>query len=180
MVVLRYAPDGTRLWQAAFDNPNGLPARAVALTVSPAGETFVTGTTRGGDDWDVVTVKFDDSGRLVWEAAHAGRGARDDHPAGIALGPHGHPIVATSAGVSAASPCRECPDIVVLGLDAATGATRWRDRFDGALGHADTAVAMAVANGRVRVSGASVGSVRGWTGLGEPPRDIVTLGYGTR
>ena len=113
---------------------------------------------------------------MAWQSRYAGRAGLDDRPVAVAAS-GGRVLVAGSVGIDQTSPCRRCPDMAVLEHDPGTGVVDEVMRYDGPMAHMDVTRALAVGRHGVYVTGMSVGSFREWAGIGEPPRDYVTLRY---
>jgi hypothetical protein len=73
-VTLRYQPNGSQMWAAAFDSTNkdDVPR---GLAVDTNGNTVVTGTS--------VTVKYSPAGQQLWTAPYGGRGVAIDSNADV-------------------------------------------------------------------------------------------------
>ncbi len=72
--LLKYDPEGTRLWNTTWGGPAADTARAMAI--DRLGNVFITGQTKswGATNGDVVVLKFDSSGVLWWNYSHGGPG----------------------------------------------------------------------------------------------------------
>lgn len=71
-VTIKYAPDGTRLWQDTFDHAGAFHA-PTAMDLDADGNLLVTG---GGVASGVITALYDAAGTRRWVSAHAGSGGR--------------------------------------------------------------------------------------------------------
>jgi outer membrane protein assembly factor BamB len=66
-VTLKYAPDGTQLWERRYDGPGHGYDSARALTIDSAGNVIVTGTSKGTSGvLDIATIKYDPEGNTLW------------------------------------------------------------------------------------------------------------------
>ncbi len=120
-----------------------------AMVLDAAGNTYVTGTTYNGTDTDVLTIKYDPSGTIVWRAVANGPARKDDVSYAIAVDPAGNVAVggATNAGAHW--------DALVIKYDSA-GSELWRRTFDGGVVRDDYAYDVAfAANGDVVMAGAT-------------------------
>jgi hypothetical protein len=78
VVVLRFAPDGSRKWARRFDGPGHKDDYAADLALDGDGTAFVAGVTRGattGQDYLALAVRRD--GALRWSWTYDGPGVRD-------------------------------------------------------------------------------------------------------
>ena len=96
-------------WTARFSGPSNVIDQARAISVDREGNTFVTGgADRNGPSLggDIVTVKYDPSGALVWTARYENPGALADAPTAMTIDAagyiyitgysHGHPSIISS------------------------------------------------------------------------------------
>jgi uncharacterized delta-60 repeat protein len=76
-VVLKYAPDGTRLWSARYDGFMNAEDYPTALAVDAQGNIYVTGHSDfESEDSGVrqfATLKYDPAGRELWRSWHVSR-----------------------------------------------------------------------------------------------------------
>jgi hypothetical protein len=140
---------------------------AVAMTVAPGGDVFVTGYSKiGGSGYDFETIKYDSGGKLQWSQRYNGPANGDDRPAAIALDANENVYVTgSSAGIGSGS------DYLTLKYSSG-GQLQWAKRLDGAGNGSDHPTSMAVSpTGEVWVTGYSHGKDSGF--------DCVTVHYAT-
>lgn len=71
----KFAPDGTVVWSAIYHGTGNGTDYAYALTLDHAGNVLVTGTSMGdGASFDYVTVKYTNTGEVLWVARYAAPG----------------------------------------------------------------------------------------------------------
>ena len=74
-VTIKYDPDGNELWVARYNGPESDGDMAYSLRVDSAGNACVTGRSQVDQtNSDVVTVKYDPDGNIVWVARYNGPG----------------------------------------------------------------------------------------------------------
>jgi hypothetical protein len=69
--IIKYAPDGMRLWRAQYDDPRWRIAEATHVAVDAHGQVYVTATMSYdlSTPNQVLTMKFAADGRRIWVAA---------------------------------------------------------------------------------------------------------------
>ncbi len=86
--VIRYTPQGTRIWLERFNGPQGYDwPNGTVLDAND--NLYMTGFTNGPHAADYFTVKVNPSGNLLWSITYSGPGANTDIGNGIALGSDG-------------------------------------------------------------------------------------------
>jgi uncharacterized delta-60 repeat protein len=84
--TIKYGPAGNLIWVRRYDGPVKNADQAAALVLDPAGNLYVTGSSWGGNSWDMATLKYDSNGNLVWLRRYNG-GKDADMASGLALDP---------------------------------------------------------------------------------------------
>ena len=120
ILLVKYAPDGTELWNAQYDQGSNTNKYACDLGVDSEGSVYVTGFTDPYDAYeDIVTVKYSSGGVLEWESLYDGPHSGEDKAFSLAIGNSGKAYVAgTTDGVDTGS------DYVLLCLNA-SGEQQW-------------------------------------------------------
>lgn len=77
--IIKYDPNGSVVWTAAYDGPAGEGDNVYAITVDSSGNLYVTGTSIGlGTSGDYTTIKYAaDSNQPVWVKRYTGNGDYD-------------------------------------------------------------------------------------------------------
>jgi hypothetical protein len=158
------AATGALLWAKRFDSTAGAGDVATALAVSPDGsEVFVTGQSATARGIDYVTLAYDTSdGARLWARRYQGP-AGDDIATAIAADPDGSEVIVTGASAGVTSSL----DYATIAYDAATGRTRWIQRYNGR-GNGDdipSAIGVGADGSRVFVTGTSFGLPHGYATL---------------
>jgi len=160
--VASYDPAGLEQWASthpATPVSDGLasnPTSARATAVGSDGSVYLTGSTRGGNSDDYLTVKLDSAGTVVWARTYNGSGNGFDSANALAVDGSGSVYVAgRSAGAAGGD------NYATLKYDAA-GSLEWVREYDGTAAGADYAYALAVdGSGGVYVTGSSSGATGG-------------------
>ena len=137
------AATGKQLWVSRYHGPTG-DSGGTAIAVSPGGSTvFVTGGSQGaGSGSDYGTLAYNAAtGKQLWASRYNGPGNRDDASVAIAVSPDGRTVFVTgnSTGTAATG-----EDYATIAYNAATGARRWLQRYNGPASRGDNAWGMAV------------------------------------
>lgn len=152
-------------WIKTYDGGNGEDI-ATAISVDTNGSVFVTGasmSTNGYPDFNLVTIKYSNSGLSLWTNFYGGAGNSLDRPVAMATDHFGNIfITGFSSGASSGT------DFLTLGYSSA-GAPLWTNLFNGSANSDDQAQSLAIdGNGNVSVVGYS------WSG---GLYDYVTIKY---
>lgn len=128
IVTLKYAADGTLLWERRYDTPgNGFDDIAVDVEVSVSGNVIVLGQGPGTNgNQDVITLCYDAFGTLQWSAIFDNNWS--DGATALATAPDGSIYVLAGTYFAAT-----VSDVVLLKYDA-LGVLQWSRFFDGGWG----------------------------------------------
>ncbi len=125
-VILKYAPNGTLLWQELYNGLGNLGDGIFSLTMDFQHNIYAAGDTRGLDlTLDILLVKYSPSGQLLWEQAYDGPDNGTDLGYSVALDVQGNVLV---TGLSTSFAGKD--DYVTLKYSAA-GNFQWASRYDG-------------------------------------------------
>jgi hypothetical protein len=134
LFLLRFAPDGTLVSQRGWG-----PASGDGVAVGSDGSVYVTGTAArpgGLSESDVVLLKFDSAGALVWQQAYSGSEIVDAR-GGVAVAADGSAFV---GGAIQASAQKVVVDALVLKFDGG-GTLLWDRGWGGRSGDVGGGVA---------------------------------------
>ena len=156
ILVTKYNRDGDLLWQQSYGGPIGAQDYGVAVAADQSGNCYVAGVlTTQTNLQDVVVLKYNSTGALIWSQTWNGNANWIDAPSSIALATDGSVYV---AGSSYASP--QNPDYLLLKYTN-SGAFLWAATYDH-VGLIDVATSVVV-NGTVPVvTGGSAATVDSW------------------
>lgn len=94
IVTLKYSVQGDLIWAAYHNASSTSRDRASALAVDRQGNIYVVGTTRKpSSSEDIVLVKYDPNGNLLWSDCYNSPQDRSEAAAAIALDPAGNVLV---------------------------------------------------------------------------------------
>ena len=123
ILVLGYdAATGALLKTIQYSSGNFRSEFASSIVTDAVGNIYITGGTVG-DGPDVITVKFDPTGKVLWKRTWDGGAVAPyslDYPVKILLDPSGDVVVAISGTMP-----NNHPDYVVVKYNPATGAQIW-------------------------------------------------------
>ena len=180
-IILSAAPTllfaaGDTAWVRRYQAGASVLDSAIALAVDAAGNVYVTGASDTLGQLDIVTIKYDYNGNLIWQARYDGPDGLDDIPCAIAIsgtGTKGTGIVHVT-GTSQGSGTDAGPDwdIVTTEYRADSGTFVWSARHDPYDSLNERAVGMAL-------DSAGNSYVTGTCDRASDPSytDIVTIGY---
>ena len=164
-MTVRYGPNGVQMWAAAFENPAAgfQHDQAVAVAVDGDGNTYVTGQSFNGANWDYMTVKYDAAGAQQWATPFNGSVNSHDTPSAIAVGAGGD-VYVTGQSVSATG-----YDYLTVKYNA-SGVQQWASSYNGSGSNDEYPYALHVdASGNAYVTGQALRAVTGW--------DVLTVKY---
>jgi hypothetical protein len=158
--TLSYDADGLPGWSARFDGPAHEGDKGNVLIVDPASSIYVAGYSIRGmpkKHSDYVTLKYDSSGGLKWDAQYDDRRNGTDEVTAIEVDGKGSVYITGRSEDSLRKKDVMHFDYYTVKYDANTGGVAWEARYDNApLFGADEPAGIAVdAQGNVYVTGRS-------------------------
>jgi hypothetical protein len=132
VVVLRFAPDGTREWARRFDGPGHKDDYVADLALDGDGVAFVSGVTRGANTGqDYLALAVTTAGAVRWSWTYDGPGVRD-FATGVAVDGGGDCYVTGSSQGKSGTVAAATAKL------SRRGATMWLKRLQyGDEGHSD-------------------------------------------
>ena len=143
--------DIAQLWEKSYQaSGTDNMAESADIAVDGAGNSYVVGSAYNGLNYDIVTLKYDDtsSATPVWSQSY--NGGSGDQAVAVALGPSGNVYVIGRSYNAAAN-----NDYVVIKYDA-NGSPLWQVNYDNA-GQDDVPSALAVNANGVYITGSTCG-----------------------
>lgn len=125
-ITLKYKPDGELLWKKIFKSNITSSDRALDIAQDQNGNVIVTGYTQSsGNNYNILTVKYDSIGVEQWFKEFNGTGNSDDRPSKIITDASGNIyITGSSTGMGTGK------DIITLKYDP-SGNLVWNKIFNG-------------------------------------------------
>jgi uncharacterized delta-60 repeat protein len=112
-------------WEARLNDPIGnFIDKASDLALDAAGNTYVTGSSFNGANYDMVTVKYDADGNEIWRTSYGGAGI--DEATAIVLDGNNDVLITGYRFVSGSD-----YDIATVKYNGVTGAEIWSALFTG-------------------------------------------------
>jgi len=105
-------------WESRFNGTGSAIDKVVDFELDALGNTFVTGTSFNGTDFDVITVKYDNTGTELWVNTYGGSGL--DEARALVLDNSGNVIVTGAKFISGGD-----WDIFVLKISGSSGVQDW-------------------------------------------------------
>jgi len=155
-LTLKYNASGDLLWEGRFNTPENSIDRANAIAVNSSGDVYVTGFSYGvKTDYDILTIKYSSSGKLLWEKEYNGPANGMDRAQALALDGSGN-VCVTGQSEDPKTLC----DFLTIKYNT-SGDTLWIRRYEGPGNHNDWDLANAIAIdnfGSIYVTGESQGT----------------------
>jgi len=108
-LTVKYNSDGTELWSKRFNGSLALWDEPASIAVDNENNVYVTGKSAGiTSALDVLTLKYNQNGSLLWEKRYNDTGNFDDYPVSIVLGK---------------------PGIFYIGGNTKTSSSYWSDNY---------------------------------------------------
>jgi hypothetical protein len=157
IATVKYNSSGVQQWVARYNGTGNARDQGFAIRVDATGNVYVTGHTNGGGYGDVVTLKYDPNGNLLWDRVIAAGGT------GV-----GYALAVDGVGNAHVTGWKS-GDMVTVKYDA-SGTQQWLQTFNGAANGQDQALSIALdGSANVYVTGWSTGSGSGL--------DVATIKY---
>jgi len=160
--TISYNGDGIQSWSARYDGPAQLGDYANGIAVYGTGNVYIAGYGYRGNvtkHSDYGTLKYDNSGKLVWDAQYDDRRNGNDAVTAMAVGKDGFVYITGKSEDSLTKTDVKHYDYYTIKYNPSTGKVVWEARYDNNIKGADEATAIAVdGSGNVYVTGRSQGS----------------------
>jgi len=152
-VTIKINSSGAQQWAQIVDGPLNDEDKAFDVLTDMNQNVYVTGRSMGvgGSAENMVTIKYDPLGNLLWQDTYNGPGSGYDHAQQLKMGISGDLyITGYSAGIGTNN------DYLTLKYDTGNGTILWEARFDGPASNSDQAFAMEIdASESIFVTGTS-------------------------
>ena len=138
--TIKYTPSGDTAWVRRYNGPADGDDHATAIAVDDSGYVYVTGWSSSGvnTERDFVTIKYSETGVIVWLRHYNGPGDGTDEATTLAVDNDGNVLVTGpsvgASGYADYATIKYAPDGTIL----------WIQRYDGPLGLFDAPCDLAV------------------------------------
>ncbi len=150
LILVSAAWGQAQVWVARYSGPGNFNDIAYAMTLDAAGNIYVTGTSSGSPNYDIVTIKYNSSGTQQWLSVF--NGGSHDAAYAIVVDNSGNVYVTGSSNQGLGS------DYVTIKYNS-SGAQQWVQYYEGPAFEEDIADGIAVDNsGNVYITGYSTGN----------------------
>ena len=92
-MVLKYDADGNLLWDVAYDNGLNIADYLTSMTIDNAGNIVTTGLISDFTSGDILTVKFNPEGEVLWAMTYNGEADSYDEAWGVTTDNDGNVFV---------------------------------------------------------------------------------------
>lgn len=153
-VTIKYAPDGTTLWEKRFDGWGHVDDQAYAIAVDSAGNVYATGKSASTviTNYDFATVKYDANGNELWNRRYD---RFDDSASALAVDGSGN-VYVTGTSLFMDWPWSFNGYDYLTVKYGSDGSLHWAKTYNGTGSGTDAAVAVSVdSGGNVYVAGNS-------------------------
>ncbi len=128
LLTVKFSPDGDTLWGRIYDGPGNGAEFARGIVTDIEGNVYVTAVSEGaGTNGDLLVLKYDSAGNLVWERRYDGHNNTDE-PYGLVIDSSGNIYVAGGSSGSGTS-----TDVILIKYSP-EGDTLWITR-EGSTAH---------------------------------------------
>lgn len=158
ILTTRYDKEGNVLWQHDFNSSVANNDYGIALSEDNNGNIYVVGTTDNNTttDYNVVILKYNSAGTLLWSKIWASSYNLKDIATGITTDNTGNIYICATSETPTTS-----LDFLTLKLDD-SGNILWKNRYDKA-GLKDAPIAISLMqNGNIYVTGVSASATNNW------------------
>lgn len=140
-VTIKINSTGTQQWARVFDGPLNDEDKAFDVMADQNQDVYVTGRSMGsgGSAENMVTIKYDDLGNVLWMDTYDGPASGYDDAQQMRIGASGALYV---TGYSAGNGTNN--DYLTLKYDTSNANILWEARFDGPASNSDQAFAMEI------------------------------------
>ncbi len=168
IITLKYTPAGAILWKQIFNGTANEDDNGKAIAVDASGNCYVAGYATGkGTGEDIILIKYDAAGTLLWSQTYNGTADSSDEVAAIALDSEGNIYITGYASNKVTG-----TDVTTIKYDTA-GNRQWIKTFNGTANGNDAARAIVIDNaGNAFITGYSVNT--------ETFYDITTIKYSVK
>lgn len=165
LTLIKYNSTGDLQWSRQFDTTGVTISFGEAVTIAPDGFIYVSGFTRNAsNNFDILTLKYDTNGNILWGRSFNGLGNGDDMPVNVLCEDSNNIYIAGTGKNSNGS-----IDVILLKYNS-TGEIRFSKYYNGSSSDEDRATSAALdASGNVIISGVSITPQNGF--------DYLTLKY---
>lgn len=161
--TIKYNSSGAQQWVAVYNGPGNSVDEEYTVVVDNAGNSYVTGNSRGtgtGDDY--CTIKYNSNGVQQWVARYNGEAANDDYANYLAVDNTGNVYVTGESWKDGAN-----FDILTLKYNS-DGQQQWETRYNGTGNEYDNANFLALNGNSIYITGGSDNNVN---------TDFITIKY---
>ncbi len=155
LTLLKYDPTGSLLWQRIWSGSGNGNDLGYGVAVDASGNVYVTGATNsfGGTGYQVLLLKFDSSGSLLWQKTVGGGGSFSFYGYAVSVGPSSGNIYVTGSFTNFIT-AQNYNDVLLLKFDS-SGSFLFEKFWGGTGNDYGYGVAVDSSSGNVYVTGST-------------------------
>lgn len=93
-LIIKYSQDGDEIWKKYYNGSANSDDQLRDLCVDSLNNIYVTGKSKVASYWDIITVKYDENGNIIWTNSFDSPSHKNDIPNSIKISPHGELYIA--------------------------------------------------------------------------------------
>ncbi len=88
-VIVKYSQNGEEIWRSYYNSLQNADDKFADMCIDSLNNIYVTGTSKVSEYQDIITLKYDENGTLIWDYLFDGPSNKNDIPNTIKIDPHG-------------------------------------------------------------------------------------------
>ncbi|MCC6866169.1 MAG: SBBP repeat-containing protein [Ignavibacteria bacterium] len=171
-ILLKYSVSGTLQWSKNYNGVSEGKDEAWGIVIDQDKKVYITGESDNSQsNTDIVTIKYNSSGSVLWTTRFDGPHHKDDKPYGIVVDDFHDAIFIT--GITGT--LQNGKDFVTMRLNTSNGELKWSRNYNGPGNNDDIAYTIALSHNSENRHLFVAGTIR--NGNNEASEDIIVISY---